>query len=298
MSTPRILHMLVPAERVSPFDVNMAADAGFETIIPYTGVGVKEVGALVQDAIFSRPPKRFNSTGIFIGGHDINLAADMFSAAKKAQVPPFEIGLFADPNGAYTTSAALVALVQQQLIDKTGTGLSNRNVVIYGGGPVGLCTAVLVAQQGGKPLLARLTPGSPEKEQIVARFGQRYGVDLPGVSAQSEREKADTLMAAEVVVTSAKAGIQVLPQALLQQADKLLVAADVNAVPPAGIEGLGVQDSGVTLATTPQAVGIGALAIGNIKYKVQHGLFKRMLAADNAQALDFPDAFQLASELV
>ena len=158
MSTPRILHMLVPAERVSPFDVNMAADAGFEIIIPYTGVGVKQVSALVQDAIFSRPPKRFNSTGVFIGGHDINLAADMFSAAKKAQVPPFEIGLFADPNGAYTTSAALVALVQQQLIDKTGAGLSNRKVVIYGGGPVGLCTAVLVAQQGGEPLLARLTP--------------------------------------------------------------------------------------------------------------------------------------------
>ena len=298
MNTPRILHMLVPAERVSPFDVNMAADAGFEIIIPYTGVAVDQVSALVQDAIFSRPPKRFNSTGIFIGGHDINLAADMFTAAKKAQVPPFELGIFADPNGAYTTSAALVALVKNQLEAKTGSGLANRKVVIYGGGPVGLCTAVLVAQQGGKPLLARLTSSSPEKEQIVAQFGQRYGVDLPGIGAQSERQKAATLADAEVVVTSAKAGIQVLSEELLQQAPQLLVAADVNAVPPSGIEGLGVQDNGGALATTANAVGIGALAIGNLKYNVQHGLFKRMLTAATVQTLDFPAAYDLAAELV
>ena len=298
MSTPRILHMLSPAERVSPFDVNMAADAGFEIIIPYTGVMVKQVVPLVQDAIFSRPPKRFDSTGVFIGGHDINLAADMLAEAKKAQVPPFEVGLFADPNGAYTTSAALVALVKHHLETKTGQGLAGRKVVIYGGGPVGLCTAVLVAQQGGKPMLARLTPSSPEKEQIVTQFAKRYDVDLPGVGAQSEAQKAETLKDAEVIIAAAKAGIQVLSKDLLQQAPQLLVAADVNAVPPPGVEGLGVQDNGAALDGTDKAVGIGALAIGNIKYKVQHGLFKRMLEADKAQVLDFPDAYQLASELV
>ena len=296
MST--ILHMLSPAERVSPFDVNMAADAGFEIIAPYTGVTVKHVGPLVQDAIFSRPPKRFNSTGVFIGGHDINLAADMLTEAKKAQVPPFEVGLFADPNGAYTTSAALVALVKQQLEVKTGQGLTGRKVVIYGGGPVGLCVGVLIAQQGGKPLLARLTPSSPEKEKIVTDFAKRYDVELPGVGAQSEEQKADTLKDAEVVVTSAKAGIQVLSKDLLQQATTLLVAADVNAVPPSGIEGLGVQDKGKALEGTSNTVGIGALAIGSIKYKVQNGLFKRMLEASQAQILDFPDAYRLASELV
>jgi len=298
MSTQRILHMLVPAERVSPFDVNMAADAGFEIIVPYTGVDVKQTGALVQDAIFSRPPKRFNNTGVFIGGHDINLAADMFDAAKKAQVPPFELGLFADPNGAYTTSAALVALVKHHLEARDGAGLEGRKVVIYGGGPVGLCTAVLVAQQGGKPLLARLTPSTPEKTQIVAQFAQRYGVELPGVSAQNDEQKAATLADAEVVVASAKAGIQVLSESLLKIADTLAIAADVNAVPPSGIEGLNVQDNGKPLSTTPNAIGIGALAIGNIKYNVQHGLFKRMLEAETAQALDFPDAYRLASELV
>lgn len=298
MTTPRILHMLAPGNRVSPFDINMAADAGYTLIVPHTGVTVEEAGALVQDAIFSRPPKRFNATGVFIGGHDINLAADMLQAAREGLVPPFEVALFADPNGAYTTSAALVALVEHHLRTNAGSGLSERRVIIYGGGPVGLCTAVLVAQQGGKPELARLTPGSPEKDRIVSQFGQRYGVELSSIDARSDEQKATTLATAEVVITSAKAGIRVLSESQLQQAPRLLVAADVNAVPPAGIEGLSVQDNGKALAAAPNAIGIGALAIGNIKYKVQHGLFKRMLEADNAVALDFPDAYRLASELV
>ena len=38
-------------------------------------------------------------------------------------VPPFEVAVLADPNGAYTTSAALVALVSKHLVAHTGRGL-------------------------------------------------------------------------------------------------------------------------------------------------------------------------------
>ena len=31
-----ILHFVTPLKNVSPFDVNMAADAGFDVIVPYT----------------------------------------------------------------------------------------------------------------------------------------------------------------------------------------------------------------------------------------------------------------------
>jgi methylene-tetrahydromethanopterin dehydrogenase len=83
----------------------------------------------------------------------------------------------------------------------------------------------------------------------------------------------------------------------LAKATGLKVAADVNAVPPAGIEGLGAQDDGVALKGTA-AVGIGALAIGGVKYKVQSGLFRRMIEAEKPLFLDFRDAFALARELV
>ena len=47
-----------------------------------------------------------------------------------------------------------------------------------------------------------------------------------------------------------------------------------------------------------QALGIGALAIGNVKYKVQAGLLKRMIEAPKPIYLDFRDAFDLARQIV
>jgi methylene-tetrahydromethanopterin dehydrogenase len=84
--------------------------------------------------------------------------------------------------------------------------------------------------------------------------------------------------------------------AQLAGAKNLLIAADVNAVPPAGIEGLGVQANGDPL-TPNGAVGLGPLAIGNIKYKTEFGLFQKMIAATKPVQLDFREAFVLAREL-
>ena len=51
-------------------------------------------------------------------------------------------------------------------------------------------------------------------------------------------------------------------------------------------------------ADTDQGVGIGALAIGNVKYQVEAGLFRRMAEAEKPLYLDFGHAFQLAREIV
>ena len=65
----------------------------------------------------------------------------------------------------------------------------------------------------------------------------------------------------------------------------------------AGIEGLGVQDDGALLEGTP-GVGIGALTVGNVKYQVESGLFRKMIESDKPLYLDFRDAFALAREIV
>ncbi|HXU57267.1 MAG TPA: methylenetetrahydromethanopterin dehydrogenase, partial [Verrucomicrobiae bacterium] len=102
---------------------------------------------------------------------------------------------------------------------------------------------------------------------------------------------------AEIVLSAPKAGIRVVTKAQLAKAPKLLVAADVNAVPPSSIEGVDVQDDGKPIPGT-QAIGIGALAIGNVKYKVQAGLLKRMIETPKPLYLDFRDAFDLARQIV
>lgn len=296
MGIPRILHMLVPGDNVSPFDVNMAVDAGFEVIVPYTGIGTDKVVAMVQDAIFSRPPKRYRETGIFIGGWDVNEATEMLQQTRTAMVPPFEVSVFADPNGAYTTAAAMIAMAEAQLIERDGRGFEGRHTVVFGGGPVGLCAAVLVAQEKGKPALARLTPAKPERDAAATGFFEHYGVSIPWVAAQSEEGKLSALESAEVVICAAKAGVRILTAQMLESAKHMKVAVDVNAVPPSGIEGVGPRDGAVALAGG--AVGIGALAVGDIKYKVQSDLLKYMQEADKAVILDFPDAFRRARELL
>ena len=117
MTEPKsILHFITPLKNVSPFDVNMAADAGFDVIVPYTDVDLKEVAGLVQDAIFSRAPQDGRQTAVLIGGREPILAVDMLDAAKQAMVPPyFEISVMADPSGAFTTAAGMIAVVEKHL---------------------------------------------------------------------------------------------------------------------------------------------------------------------------------------
>jgi methylene-tetrahydromethanopterin dehydrogenase len=67
-------------------------------------------------------------------------------------------------------------------------------------------------------------------------------------------------------------------------------------VPPSGVEGVGVNDHATPIAGT-KAVGIGALAVGNIKYRTESGLFKQMIESEKPLYLDFRDAYALAQKL-
>ncbi len=295
---PYILHMFTPTANVSPFDVNMAYDAGYNAVVPYGNIGLDHVGPLTQDAIFSRGPKGVKRTGIFIGGREIGLAADMLDAAKRAMVPPFEVSVFADPSGAFTTAAGMVACVEKCLKKNHQTDLSGKNVVVLGGtGPVGAAAAVLASQAGAHVRIASHT--SAARARVTSEVvNARYGATTQPGDASAADSKLEMIQQADVILGAARAGIQVLSAQELAGAKRLLVAADVNAVPPAGIEGIGMMDDGEPLsAASGRAIAIGALAIGNIKYQVQRGLLEAMIASDKPLYIDFRDAFAAARKL-
>jgi len=297
MEAPYILHMLSPLKHVSPFDVNMALDAGFTTAVPYTAVELGDVAGLTQDAIFSRGPKGAKRTGIFIGGRNAILALDMLAAARKAMFTPFQVSVFADPAGSFTTAAAMVAKVEKALKERHGGGLRDRRVVVFGGtGVVGFAAGVIAAAEGAKTILIGYD-GTERVKALAELAKERFKVELAYADGSSEPLKEQAIKDVDVILTAARAGVQILSARQLAKAPNLKVAADVNAVPPAGIEGLGAQDDGVPLKGTG-TVGIGALAIGAVKYKVQSGLFRRMIEAEKPLFLDFRDAFALARELV
>lgn len=296
-----VLHMLDPMAHVSPFDINMAVDAGFDLIFPYPSVQLDQVNALVQDAIFSRGPAGVKRTGIFIGGRDISMALSMLDAAKKAMVPPFVVSVLADPSGAFTTAAALVASVEKQLKLRHGDELQGAQVVVFGGtGPVGIATGVIASLAGADVII--VDPFNIDTALEKAReYNERCGSSLVGTYASSDADKARLLAQADVVFCTAKAGIQVLNASVLADATQLKVAGDVNAVPPLGIEGIKRSHSGDPLihaTNSPGAVGVGALAIGDIKYKLQNTLLLSLLTTETPLYLDFRDAFDQARLLV
>jgi len=294
MSQPRILHFLTPLANVSPFDVNMAADAGF-VIASYTHIALADVTALTQDAMFSRSPGDAPKTCLFIGGRDALLALDMLASAKRAMFPPFQISVFADPSGAFTTAAAMIACIERRLRAQ-GAKLAGAKVAVFGAkGVVGGIVGVIAAQAGGEvSLVAHDQSGVvPAKaSEFTRRFGLRFAV----ADGSTEAGRRAALADAEVVLGCGRAGLQILSLAEMATARRLKVAADINAVPPPGIEGVEVKADGAPIPGTP-GVGIGALAIGGLKFQVQHALLRRLYDAEKAQALDFGDAYRSALEL-
>jgi methylene-tetrahydromethanopterin dehydrogenase len=296
MADKNILHMVTPTKHTSPFDVNMALDAGYDAVLSYTGVTLDEVTALVQDAIFSRPPKVGVRTGMFFGGKNASLALDMLARAKKALVPPFGISFFADPAGSFTTAAAMVACVEKLLKDKKQRSLKGLKVAVFGAtGVVGFASAVIAALEGSDVTLVGYD-GIGRVSDSAKEIKARFDVGVRAADGSDETKKSAILAESEAAFCAGRAGVAILSSSQIAAAKKLLIAADVNAVPPPGVEGLHVQANGQELAAHG-VLGLGPLAIGNIKYKTEFGLFQRMIAASKPVQLDFRDAFVLAREL-
>jgi len=296
MADKHILHMLTPLKHMSPFDVNMALDAGFDATVSYTGVSLEEVTGLVQDAMFSRPPKMGANTGIFFGGKNAALSLDLMDAARKAMFPPFAISLIADPAGSFTTAAAMVACVEKILKNAKERDLKGLKVAVFGAtGVVGFSAAVIAALEGATVTLVGYD-GIDRVSDAARQIKARFDVEVRAADGSDEARKAEILRASEVGLCAGRAGVRILSSAQLAAATHLLVVADVNAVPPSGVENLDMAANGSEL-TPNGALGIGPLAIGNIKYKTESGLLRRMIEATKAVRFDFRDAFALAREL-
>ena len=285
MTKPLIMHMITTAKNLSPFDVNMAYDAGWEKCVPYTNIKTDEVEGIVQDAIFSRPPG-LNKTGIFVGGRDPHVAIEMLNICKNSLVEPFTLSGFADPSGAFTTAAGMVAKVEDTLKNSFG-----------GTGPVGCIAAILAASAGAEVIIMGR---NKEKCDEVANFCKNKYLKSTSILSGESNDVFDVeINKIDVVLASGAAGIQLVSEDQLKAASKLKVVADVNAVPPSGVAGLeAMQDSKKLPGSSSGALGIGALAIGQVKYQTQNRLLKKMTSFDKPVFLDFHDALELAREYV
>ena len=192
----------------------------------------------------------------------------------------------------------LIAKVESNLKARFGEDLNGKALSVFGAtGPVGGCAAIIAAKQGANVQL--VAHNSLARVEAKAQFwNSEYQISLQTVDGSSDAKKIEILAQSDIAICAAAAGVQVLSLELLTQAKRLKIAADVNAVAPNGVQGVEVNHDGVQVAGT-EIYGIGALAIGQLKYATQHQLLKQMLPVDQEKPkyLEFMAAFNLAREL-
>jgi len=291
----RLLYIVASDPRVSPFDVNMAYDAGFDAVIPYAGVPAAAVTGLVQDIIFSRGPKGARFSALFVAGSDLTAAEEMFSRARAALFPPFQIGLMIDPRGGYTTAAALLAKASALALARGLGDISRLRVLVAGGtGGVGRAAAAMAARDGAR---VTLTSRRAESAAAAAReIAALYQAGVEPEAAPSEPDLTRLAQEADLVLATGAVGARLLSAASVQALRGPKIVADVNAVPPAGIEGIKPQDDGAELA--PGIHALGPLAIGSLKLQIESSLLKDLLAAEGPPAIDIRAARVRAGELL
>jgi len=284
-------------KHASPFDILTAIDLFPDAhILAYSDVMPEDSKRIIQDAMFPRGPDGAKQTKLFIGGHDVEKAIQILDIAKKSMFQPFELAVIVDPRGAYTTASAAVAKTLSTLMEKNlGDFKGKTATVLAGTGPVGQVASRLYAMEGANVVVT--SRDLARSEAVADKINQELGTQLAcGVKAASPHEVGEAIKDSHVILAAGAAGIALLPRAALDEfGAKCKVVADINAVPPLGVEGLKSNEENVELK--PGVWGIGALAIGTFKNKIEAQLFKRAVESSKG-IFDYKVAYEIAKSIV
>jgi len=283
----KLLLQLDSSPHPSVFDQVVAYDAGADEIMSYGGIAEADVRDLVHGCIFTRGPKDLHNTAIFIGGTDMAAGERLLAAVKKAFFGPMRVSVMLDSNGSNTTAVAAVAKLHQ------GAGsLQGRRVIITAGsGPVGTRAAGLMAKAGAEvTITTRRTTGGT----VAGQIQQRFGGSVHELTVADSSGAAKALEGAEILLNAGPPGVCMVPKDAWHARSSLKAAADINAVPPLGIEGIDLMDNG---ADRDGVVSFGALGVGNLKMKIHKACLARLFEK-NDQVLDVESISDIASELL
>lgn len=270
----------------SAFDQAVAYDATVDNIMAYGSITRDNVVPHVHGMIFTRGGKNLKNSAIFIGGSNVPASELVGEAVKQAFFGPVRVSVMLDPNGSNTTAAAIARKVM------TNYDITGKKVVIIGAGPVGQRTALFLLKEGAAEVIITCRDISRSKA-ITQQMKEAYGVNVTPGETRSDEAVEHLLKDAHVAIASGPAGVCVVPRSAWESSETLEVIADVNAVPPQGVEGLEVMDNG----TERNGVRFyGAIAIGNFKMKVHRGSIESLFES-NDQFLDETTIYDIACKI-
>jgi hypothetical protein len=282
----KLLLQLDSSPHPSSFDQVVAHDGGADAVMSYGRVTEADVRDLVHGAIFTRGPKDLHHTAIFIGGTDMAVGETLLKAVTKTFFGPMRVSVMLDSNGSNTTAVAAVA----KLVQAAGGDVRGRRAVITAAtGPVGLRAAGLLAKAGAR---VTLTSRRAIDDATLAGLRERFGGTIGAAVVGHASAMPAVLDGADLLLNTGPAGVCLVPQAAWA-GTTLKAVADLNAVPPLGIEGVDVMDGGVV---RHGAVAFGALGVGSLKMKVHKACIARLFER-NDHVLDAETIADVAREL-
>jgi len=269
------------------FDNVVGYDGGADHIAGYGGVNAKNVGGLVEGAIFTRSLKDKKNTAIFIGGGNMAEGEAVLAAVRKKFFAKFRVSVMFDSNGCNTTASAAVAWLAH------GRNLAGkRAVVLAGSGPVGQRAALLLAREG-----AQVAVTGRKREVVQAAcdsLKSRFGVEVQAIEAPTNVERGAAIEGAHIVLATGAAGITLLDEQQWQDSATLELVADANASPPAGLEGVGISDRG---AVNHGKIVFGSLGFGALKLSLHRACIARLFE-QNDLLLDAEEIYAIAKTMV
>ncbi len=285
----KLLLQLDSSPHPSVFDRVVALDAGADEVMSYGGVAEDAVRDLVHGAIFTRGPKDLHHTAIFIGGTDMAAGERLLAAVRKAFFGPMRVSVMLDSNGSNTTAVAAVA----KLLQAAGPGdVAGRRVVITAGtGPVGVRAAGLFAKAGADVVLTSRRP--EQSTQVIEGLRQQFGDSVRAVRMSDGSQAAAVIEGAQLVLNAGGAGIRLVPRDAWAGRAGLRAIADLNAVPPLGVEGIEVNDDGMERESV---TAFGALGVGKLKMKIHKACIDRLFE-QNDLVLDAETIAEVALKL-
>ena len=278
----KILLQLDTDSRASSFDSVVAVDSGVDVLLCHADVTPENVVDIVYGAIFTRPAKHLPSTAIFVGGSKVAEGEAVMAKIQKTFFGNHRVSVMLASSGANTTAAAAVVAAMRH----AGEGdepLAGKSAVVLGAtGPVGRRVVRLLASAGADVVVGSRSQDRADEvagEISAAVEGAR---SITGAATGEPSELAAAMEGAELVFATGGPGVCLLSEDARKACGSLEVAIALNAVPPAGIEGVGPTVAGEEL---DGVICYGAIGVGGIKRKIHRSCVASLFEA-NDRVLD------------
>jgi len=224
----KILFYLGSGDYPNPFDCLLAYDNGYDNVINYFNVDEEKALNIVQNIVFARSKENIKNTVLFVGGSNTELAKKSYKSIKMflltSKVP--QVSVVFDPNGIYTTTAAILIKMKRKVKDIAG-----QNVVIFGGtGSIGQCIAGVLAEHN-----AHVEICSRNRDKLNGVLSSINSKNVTGFVTQCVEDMYNASRKKDIIITSGPPGVTMLKKKIIEKLSPKIII-DISAIKPLGIE--------------------------------------------------------------